>query len=170
MMLDPLRLEVQDTVGARQVLVDHTPFSIGRRESNDLRLNGSEVSREHAIIEQEGGHYVLRDLESRYGTFVNDTQVTRHVIASGDRIRLGRGGGGVREVEGHRRVALCGQRRKVFWQPGRERFRGGEESRLAGERAGPGNAQVPQRDRCQIAREAGIERRERNASVVDRAG
>lgn len=93
MMLDPLRLEVQDTVGARQVLVDHTPFSIGRRESNDLRLNGSEVSREHAVIDEENGHYVLRDLESRYGTFVNDAQVTRHVIASGDRIRLGRGGG-----------------------------------------------------------------------------
>lgn len=93
MMLEPLRLEVQDSVGARQVLVDHTPFSVGRRESNDLRLNGSEVSREHAVIDAEDGHYVLRDLESRYGTFVNDAQITRHVIASGDRIRLGRGGG-----------------------------------------------------------------------------
>jgi sigma-B regulation protein RsbU (phosphoserine phosphatase) len=93
MMLEPLRLEVQDTVGTRQVLVDRTPFSIGRRETNDLRLAGSEVSREHAVIDEDGGHYVLRDLESRYGTFVNDAQVTRHVIASGDRIRLGRGGG-----------------------------------------------------------------------------
>lgn len=93
MMLEPLRLEVQDTAGARPVLVDHTPFSIGRRETNDLRLVGSEVSREHAVIDVEDGHYVLRDLESRYGTFVNDAQATVHVINSGDRIRLGRGGG-----------------------------------------------------------------------------
>ncbi len=93
MMLEPLRLEVQDTGGTRQVLVDHTPYSLGRRESNALRLVGSEVSREHAVIDSEGGHYVVRDLESRYGTFVNDAQITKHVITSGDRIRLGRGGG-----------------------------------------------------------------------------
>jgi serine phosphatase RsbU (regulator of sigma subunit) len=93
MMLDPLRLDVQDAVGTRTVLVDHTPFTIGRRETNDLRLSGSEVSRAHVSIDIRDGRYVLTDLESRYGTFVNDAQVTTHTIASGDRIRLGRGGG-----------------------------------------------------------------------------
>lgn len=93
MTLDPLRLDVTDTLGTRMVLVDHTPFNIGRRDTNDLRLNGSEVSREHARIEADGAHYVLHDLQSRYGTFVNDEPVTTHRIASGDRIRLGRGGG-----------------------------------------------------------------------------
>ena len=91
--LDPLRLDVQDGAETRMVLVDHTPFTIGRRDINDLRLTGSEVSREHASIVLEDDHYVLTDLQSRYGTFVNDAQVTRHVIHSGDRIRLGRGGG-----------------------------------------------------------------------------
>ncbi len=91
--LDPLRLDVHDPTETRMVLVDHTPFTIGRRDTNDLRLTGSEVSREHASIVVEGDHYVLTDLQSRYGTFVNDAQVTRHVIHSGDRIRLGRGGG-----------------------------------------------------------------------------
>ncbi len=93
MTLDPLRLDVLDAAGSRVVLIDHTPFTIGRRESNDLRLNGSEVSREHARIEIEGDHYVLHDLQSRYGTFVNDAQVTTHRLVSGDRVRLGRGGG-----------------------------------------------------------------------------
>jgi phosphoserine phosphatase RsbU/P len=93
MTLDPLRLDVQDPTGTRMVLVDHSPFTIGRRDTNDLRLTGSEVSREHASIVSEDGHYVLVDHESRYGTFVNEAQVTRHVIVSGDHIRLGRGGG-----------------------------------------------------------------------------
>lgn len=93
MNLDPLRLEVLDALGTRSVFVERTPFAIGRRDTNDLRLSGSEVSREHARIDGEDGAYVLHDLQSRYGTFVNDTQVTRHVLRAGDRIRLGRGGG-----------------------------------------------------------------------------
>ena len=44
---------------------------IGRRTESDLRLVGSDVSREHAeIVEQDGG-WVLRDKGSRYGTYVN---------------------------------------------------------------------------------------------------
>ena len=93
MMLDPLTLEVHDTLGMRGVVVDHTPFSIGRRETNDLRLTGSEVSREHAVIDVRDGAYVITDQESRYGTFVNDTQITTQPLKTGDQIRLGRGGG-----------------------------------------------------------------------------
>ncbi len=93
MMLDPLKLDVQDAVGTRAVLVDQTPFAIGRRETNQLRLTGSEVSREHAVIDVRDGRYVITDLESRYGTFVNEAQITTHVLQAGDRIRLGRGGG-----------------------------------------------------------------------------
>jgi sigma-B regulation protein RsbU (phosphoserine phosphatase) len=93
MMLDPLKLDVQDALGARTVLVDRTPFTIGRRETNDLRLTGSEVSREHVVIDVRDGAYVLLDKESRYGTFVNEAQVTTHLLRAGDRIRLGRGGG-----------------------------------------------------------------------------
>ena len=69
------------------------PFSIGRRETNQLRLTGGEVSREHAEIVKDGDQFVLRDRESRYGTFVNGQPVTVHALNDGDQIRLGRGGG-----------------------------------------------------------------------------
>jgi serine phosphatase RsbU (regulator of sigma subunit) len=88
-----LRLQVQDTVGEREVTIDHVPYTIGRRDTNDLRLAGSEVSREHAEIVQEGDRYVLHDRESRYGTFVNGEAVSECDLRPGDRIRLGRGGG-----------------------------------------------------------------------------
>src|SRR6187402_2423716 len=82
------RLEVRDVLGERFVNMDRLPFTIGRRETNDLRLGGSEVSREHAEVAQDGTKFLIRDKASRYGTFVNGVE-----IRSGDRIRLGRGGG-----------------------------------------------------------------------------
>jgi len=91
-MPDP-RLEVRDVLGERIVILDRMPFTIGRRETNDLRLGGSEVSREHAEIVADNGRFLLRDRESRYGTFVNGEPVTECELRSGDRVRLGRGGG-----------------------------------------------------------------------------
>jgi serine phosphatase RsbU (regulator of sigma subunit) len=88
------RLEVTDALGRRVVPVAKAPFEIGRRETNDLRLAGSEVSRDHAeIVLDPSGTYILKDRASRYGTYVNGDQVSEHSLAHGDRIRLGRSGG-----------------------------------------------------------------------------
>lgn len=87
------RLEVTDPLGRRIVTIEQTPFSIGRRDTNQLRLGGGEVSRDHAEIVEESGSLKLYDRGSRYGTFVNDAEVTERVLQHGDRIRLGRGGG-----------------------------------------------------------------------------
>src|ERR671919_2837231 len=87
------RLEVTDALGRRIVPVSKSQFEIGRRETNDLRLAGSEVSRDHAEISVEGNRFTLRDRNSRYGTYVNGEQVSDRVLVHGDRIRLGRSGG-----------------------------------------------------------------------------
>ena len=88
------RLEVTDALGRRVVPLAKAPFEIGRRETNDLRLAGSEVSRDHAeIVLEPNGTYVLKDRASRYGTYVNGDPVTQHPLVHGDRIRLGRSGG-----------------------------------------------------------------------------
>src|SRR5436190_16905534 len=87
------RLEVTDALGRRIVPIAKEAFGIGRRETNDLRLAGSEVSRDHAEIVTSGSGFLVRDKASRYGTFVNDEPVTERTLAHGDRIRLGRSGG-----------------------------------------------------------------------------
>jgi sigma-B regulation protein RsbU (phosphoserine phosphatase) len=87
------RLEVQEAGNDRVVAIDVSPFTIGRRETNTLRLSGTEVSREHAEIRREGETLILRDLDSRYGTFVNGEAIKEQTLRSGDRVRLGRGGG-----------------------------------------------------------------------------
>jgi serine phosphatase RsbU (regulator of sigma subunit) len=87
------RLEVTEALGQRTVTIDKPSYRIGRRDTNDLKLTGSEVSRDHAEIVEEDGRFVLHDRASRYGTYVNDEQVSERVLQHGDRIRLGRGGG-----------------------------------------------------------------------------
>jgi serine phosphatase RsbU (regulator of sigma subunit) len=87
------RLEVTDALGRRVVSIAKAQFEIGRRETNDLRLAGSEVSRDHAEIVSENDRFLVRDRNSRYGTYVNGEQVTERALAHGDRIRLGRSGG-----------------------------------------------------------------------------
>jgi sigma-B regulation protein RsbU (phosphoserine phosphatase) len=87
------RLEVTDALGRRTVPISKAHFEIGRRETNDLRLAGSEVSRDHAEIDTVNDQFVLRDKTSRYGTYVNGDQVTERALSHGDRIRLGRSGG-----------------------------------------------------------------------------
>jgi sigma-B regulation protein RsbU (phosphoserine phosphatase) len=88
------RLEVTDALGRRIVPIAKEAFGIGRRETNDLRLAGSEVSRDHAEIVTAGGGFLVRDKQSRYGTFVNDEAITGdRTLVHGDRIRLGRSGG-----------------------------------------------------------------------------
>jgi phosphoserine phosphatase RsbU/P len=87
------RLEVTDALGRRIVPLEKPLFSIGRRSGNDLQLVGSDVSRDHAEIACEGETFVLRDRNSRYGTFVNDEQVQEKALSHRDQIRLGRSGG-----------------------------------------------------------------------------
>jgi sigma-B regulation protein RsbU (phosphoserine phosphatase) len=89
------RLEVTDALGRRIVPIGNgkDAFGIGRRETNDLRLAGSEVSRDHAEIVAIDNGFVVKDKQSRYGTYVNDDPVTERPLVHGDRIRLGRTGG-----------------------------------------------------------------------------
>ena len=102
-MTPAARLEITDALGSRVVHISKPQFGIGRRETNDLRLAGSEVSRDHADIVTEGDKVIIRDKSSRYGTYVNGEQITERALMPGDRIRLGRTGGAemLYIVEGH---------------------------------------------------------------------
>ncbi len=87
------RLEINDELGRRLVPIAKDVFTIGRRTGNDLRLVGADVSREHAELARDGDAYVLRDRQSRFGTFVNNERVTEHRLRHGDLIKLGQSGG-----------------------------------------------------------------------------
>lgn len=65
--------------------------TLGRDSTASVLLPQSEVSRLHARIVRDGGTYVLEDLASANGTFVNGDRTSRRPLRAGDRIQLGRG-------------------------------------------------------------------------------
>lgn len=74
--------------GARHEL-NSPSLTIGRSRECDLALDDPSVSRRHAELRVEGGAWVLTDLRSTNGTFVNGKRVDRLALSDGDRITLG---------------------------------------------------------------------------------
>lgn len=66
------------------------PVSIGRLPDNNVVIDNPAVSGRHARVYREGNHYVLEDLKSTNGTFVNDKPVARHTLLDGDVIMVGK--------------------------------------------------------------------------------
>lgn len=63
---------------------------IGREEEVDIILQDPEASRKHARLSWQGGQFVLEDMGSTNGTFVNGIQITApRILNSGDSIGIG---------------------------------------------------------------------------------
>jgi hypothetical protein len=72
-----------DTISLNQPVVN-----IGRKLENDLVIEDQRISREHAQIRAVKGQYVIFDLNSTGGTFVNSVRITRQPLFPGDVISL----------------------------------------------------------------------------------
>lgn len=65
-------------------------FNIGRDATdNDLLIDDDAISRHHARIKLEEGQFVLYDLATTNGTFVNDKRIDKHALSHGDVIKIG---------------------------------------------------------------------------------
>jgi Nif-specific regulatory protein len=69
--------------------IEDLPVVIGRETTATLCIADASVSRRHSQIEQEEEHFVIEDLESLNGTFINDVPVKRRKLQHGDRVRIG---------------------------------------------------------------------------------
>lgn len=63
---------------------------LGRHPDSDISLDDISVSRRHAEIRHDGDEYVLRDVGSLNGTYVNQRRVDSVVLQQGDEILIGR--------------------------------------------------------------------------------
>lgn len=77
--------------GTRFELDSHSDsFTIGRDTGNRVQLHDTEVSRRHAELRRNGDVFLVVDLGSSNGTFVNNQRVAQHQLASGDQVQIGR--------------------------------------------------------------------------------
>src|ERR1041385_2409757 len=69
--------------------IGEEPLVIGRETAAHLCIADASVSRRHSKIEKQEDGFVITDLESLNGTFVNDVPVRSRLLEHGDRVRIG---------------------------------------------------------------------------------
>ncbi len=70
-------------------VITRSRFLIGRNQECDLAIHDTIASREHAVIRESKGRFMLEDQKSRNGTLVNGKKVSTVPLADGDEIRIG---------------------------------------------------------------------------------
>jgi adenylate cyclase len=83
------KLVVKQGGQTRDIVLTKENFSIGRTPENDLEVRDSLISRRHSSIIRRGDRYVVYDLGSSNGTFVNRERVEMKPLDHGDVIRVG---------------------------------------------------------------------------------
>jgi transcriptional regulator of aromatic amino acid metabolism len=81
------------------ILLSFRELVLGRSADSDVCLEGDQVSRKHASIRREGMVFLIRDLDSRNGLFVDGTRVAETALAIGSLIRVGEWIGQVVEID-----------------------------------------------------------------------
>jgi transcriptional regulator with GAF, ATPase, and Fis domain len=89
-VLGEAKLDYQDgNLQKRVRRLDHLPFSIGRHASNDLQIDSERVSQFHARIEMQNNQYILHDLGSTNGSFIEGKRVAKASLGANSRLRFG---------------------------------------------------------------------------------
>ena len=74
--------------GVNIIQLTRAAVNIGRRADNQVVVNDQRVSRLHAQLRVVNGSYVIFDLDSKGGTFVNGNRIHQYTLKSGDVISL----------------------------------------------------------------------------------
>ncbi len=74
--------------GDKIVPLSKSVINIGRKSSNQIIINDLRISRIHAQIRRIQGSYVIFDVGSTGGTYVNSTRINQHTLRPGDVISL----------------------------------------------------------------------------------
>ena len=84
-----LFLKFEDRV-LQELLLCAGTVTIGRQPDNVFRIDNPAVSGHHARVYAEGDHYVLEDVESFNGTYVNGQRISKLVLRDGDNVTIGK--------------------------------------------------------------------------------
>ena len=85
-----LTLKFKDTTLEDYQLQKGNSLTIGRRKNNDVIIENLAVSGHHAKIDSVADGFVLIDLQSKNGCFVNEQLINSHWLKDGDVISIGK--------------------------------------------------------------------------------
>ena len=74
----------------KEIPLQKASLSIGRAPGNDVVIDNLAVSGHHTKLVLEEGHYVVEDMNSLNGTFLNNQRIRRSVLKNGDEILIGK--------------------------------------------------------------------------------
>ena len=74
----------------KELKIDQDEIIIGRDSGNDVQIDNVAVSREHAKIIRGQNYYLIEDLNSTNGTFVNGKKINKKYLKEDDEISIGK--------------------------------------------------------------------------------
>ena len=80
---------VKSGVLSEDIILKEEEVVIGRDEDAGLSIKDDRLSRKHCKISLDGDHFVISDLGSSNGTFVNGVKITQKTLENNDRIQIG---------------------------------------------------------------------------------
>ena len=84
-----LELKFKDEI-LKKVEIDKPEIIIGRSSNADIQIDNLAVSKLHAKLIKENGHYLVEDLNSTNGTFLNDRKVPKAALKHSDIVTIGK--------------------------------------------------------------------------------
>ncbi len=73
----------------KEIPIDKTPITIGRKPDNDIVIDSMAVSGHHAKVILQGATYVVEDTQSTNGIFVNEKKIMTSALKHNDNILIG---------------------------------------------------------------------------------
>ncbi len=73
----------------KRISIKEFPATVGRDAENTIQIDDDEISRYHLRIKKRGRIYVVEDLQSKNGTFINGDKVLNSIVKNGDKILIG---------------------------------------------------------------------------------
>lgn len=83
------RIVTQEIANRREWTFEHGLITVGSLDDNNLVVHGETISPHHAQIIQEDDAYVIRDLDSVTGTYVNQVRIKEAYLSPGCQMRFG---------------------------------------------------------------------------------
>ena len=85
-----LLVVIRGTNAGSRFALDQPVTTVGRHPESTVFLDDVTVSRHHAEVRQDGDSFVVADVGSLNGTYVNGNRTEEHQLAEGDQLQVGK--------------------------------------------------------------------------------